>query len=510
MRRTRIAARRDTRRALALVLALWALYPSELRAQAPAPAPSPAPNPLPYGIPPLTFAGPYDSTFRVELYDRLRGEIVDWFGTPQDGPTKDFRYNFIGNKFQLGLRWNLDPYEAFVQFQDSTLGDVPDMGIGIGQTYYLNTRSVTQNGAFLRQGWASVKNLFGSGVSVKGGRQLYLNGAEFAPTAPNLKWIQAWRIGQRLLGPFDYTHVGRSFDGGQIAWDNSFLNVTGFGFIPTYGGFEVDAMRELDITLGGLSLNLKDAPEVGPMIGNLFWIYYGDDRDVLFVDNRPLPVREADRGKPANLHTVGANLVRLFPAGPGLIDTFAYGYGQFGDYQSLDQLAWAYGVEAGYRLMEVPSKPWMRLGINSGSGDTDPLDDDHGTFFQMLPTAWLYAQFPFYNMMNNQDVFVQTILEPHPMFSARFDFHWLMLNASQDLAYFGGGATKNDFFGFGGVNGNGRNQLAYLAHMMLTARPTANLTLNAFYAHAWGQGVINQAFVGRDANYCFLEATVAF
>src|SRR5690606_18710187 len=99
-------------------------------------------------------------------------------------------------------------------------------GIGIGQTYYLNTRSTTQNGAFLRQGWAGAKNLFGSGVSVRGGRQLYADGAEAPATHPNLKWLQTWRISQRLIGPFDYTHVGRSFDGGQIAWDSELFNVT--------------------------------------------------------------------------------------------------------------------------------------------------------------------------------------------------------------------------------------------------------------------------------------------
>jgi hypothetical protein len=33
---------------------------------------------------------------------------------------------------------------------------------------------------------------------------------------------------------------------------------------------------------------------------------------------------------------------------------------------------------------------------------------------------------------------------------------------------------------------------------MLTVRPTAFMNINAFYAHAWGQGVINQAFAGRE------------
>ncbi len=490
----------------AILAALLAAMPSTVRAQT-----APPPPPLPLAVAPLTAQGPYDSTIRLEIANRIRGEFVDWFATPPGGPNRNYRYDFLGNKFQLGVRVSKDPYELFVQFQDSTLAHVPDDGVGIGSIYYANTRRDLQNGAILRNAWFGAKRPFGlDGVSLRAGRMLYSDAMDVPATAPNLKWIQLNRLSQRLIGPFDYTHVGRSFDGGSVGYDTELLNVTGFGFVPTYGGFEVDANRELDITVAGLALNLKESPAVGPTIGRLFWYYYGDDRDVVYLDNRPLPARQAEKGDSANIHTIGAHVVRLQPIGPGTADGMAYGFGQFGDWQSQAQRAWAYGAELGYRVGTVWAKPWLRAGINSGSGDTNPNDDQHGTFFQMLPTAWLYAQFPFYNMMNNQDLFVQTVLDPHPMVSLRLDLHWLRLNSSRDLAYFGGGATKNDFFGYGGVNGNGRNELAYLTHCMLTVRPTAFLTVNGFFAHAWGQGVINQSFVGRGGNYGFLEAVVAF
>lgn len=508
--------------ALPAALLVAALLPRDAHAQGSGPPQTPparvppiaapsAPPAGPLAIAPLVTQGPWDSAIRLEVFNRLRGEFVDWFATPPSGPTPNFRYNFLGNKFQVGLRVTRDPYELFVQFQDSTVANVPDNAVGIGSIYYANTHRSLQNGAILRNGWISAKRLFGlAGASIKAGRMLYSDALDAPAVSPTLKWIQLNRLSQRLLGPFDYTHVGRSFDGGVVGYDTELLNLTGFGFVPTYGGFEVDANRELDITLGGLALNLKEGPAVGPTIGRLFWYYYGDHRDVLFLDNRPLLERQADLGEPADLHTVGVHLVRLQPLGPGTVDGMAYGFGQFGDWQSLTQQAWAYGVELGYRLDSVWAKPWMRTSINSGSGDTNPNDGQHGTFFQMLPTAWLYAQFPFYNMMNDQDVFVQWIADPHPMLSLRLDLHWLRLNSGRDLAYFGGGATKNDFFGYGAVNGNGRLELAYLTHLMLTVRPTAWLTFNGFYAHAWGQGVINQAFVGRGGNYGFLEALVAF
>lgn len=488
---------------LLLAIVLTAALPPSARAQ-------PPPAPLPLAVAPLAVEGPSGSTIRLEVSNRIRGEFVDWFATPPTGANPNFRYNFLGNRFQLGVRVTREPYELFVQFQNTTLANVPDDGVGVGATYYANTRRELQNGAILRNAWFAARRLFDQPLAVRAGRMLYSDGLDVIATAPNLKWIQYNRIGQRLIGPFDYTHVGRSFDGGYLGYDTTLFNFTGFGFVPTYGGYEVDANRELDITLTGLVANLKESERLGPTIARLFWYYYGDRRDVLYVDNRPLPVREAAVGEHAHIHTIGAHAVRLQPLGPGLADGFAYGFGQVGDYQDLDQRAWAYGVEAGYRLQNVWATPWLRLGINSGSGDTDPADGTHETFFQLLPTAWLYAQFPFYNMMNNQDVFVQWIVEPHPMVSLRLDGHWLRLNASQDLAYAGGGATKNDFFGYSGTNGNGRNELAYLLHFMLTVRPTAFLTVNGFYAHAWGQGVINQAFTGRDGNYGFLEVLLNF
>lgn len=497
--------------AVALVALLVLLGPArDVRAQSAGAAPLPAAA-AGGAAPRLEIDGPWDSRIRLEIYDRFRGEFVDWFTPPADSATPDHRYDFVGNKLQVGVRVTRAPYEMFVQLQDSTLGNVPSGAVGVGGTYYANTMRHTQNGVILRNAWAQTKSLFGvDGLFLKGGRQLYYDGVDVAAQQPNLKWIQANRIGQRLIGPFDYTHVGRSFDGGQVGFGNDVVNVTAFGFRPTYGGYEVDANRELDIDLGGVALNLPDSPQLGNTLGRLFWFVYHDYRDVVYTDNRPLPVRQAAKGESSTIHTIGANAIHVAALGPGFADGMAYGYGQLGNYQDQNHTAWAYGVEAGYQLAEVWSRPWLRLGIDSASGDPDPNDDKHQTFFQMLPTAWLYAQFPFYNMMNDQDVFVQALLEPHPMVGVRTDFHWLRVNSAQDLAYFGGGATKNDFFGFGGVPANGRYELAYLAHVNVEFRPTAYFKINAFYAHAWGQGVIDQNFTGSDGNYGYLEGILSF
>ncbi|MCK6554637.1 alginate export family protein [Candidatus Binatia bacterium] len=494
-----------------LGMALMAMAAEAQTPAAPAPAAAPASAARGLTIPKMEIDGPWDSTIRLEFFNRLRGEFVSWFEPAPTSATPDYRYDFLANKFQLGLRVTRDPYEVFLQFQNTTLAEVPANAVGVGGSYYQNTPETDQNGAFLRQGWIQIRNLFGfSGLTLKGGRQLYLDGFDAPAKNPSLRWIQAQRFAQRLLGPFDYTNVGRSFTGGQVSKDWDLFNLTAFGFTPTWGGFEVDGNRQLDIAVGGAALYLKDAPAVGNTVGRFFAFYYDDRRDIVYLDNRPLAQRNKDRGRPANIFTIGANAAHVHELGPGLADGALYAYGQLGKWQSLTQEAWAYGVEGGYRFPEVWAQPWTRIGINSGSGDGDPNDDTHGTFYQMLPTAWLYAMFPFYNMMNNQDVFIQNILDPHPRVTLRSDFHWLRVNSGDDFAYFGGGPTQNKIFGYGGTAAKGQYELAYLLHFLLSVRPTDFFSINAVYGHAWGQGVINENFAGNGGDYGFLEGILAF
>nr|BAL54446.1 hypothetical conserved protein [uncultured Gammaproteobacteria bacterium] len=452
----------------------------------------------------LQTQGPYATQWRLEVSDRIRGEFVDWF----DSKTRESTYNFTANKFQLGLRVLHPNLESFVQFQDTFLTGLPRTGVGVGANYFQNTPETTQNRAFLRQGWARLK--FGA-FYLQGGRQLYSDSAQGAATHPVLKWIQDYRLAQRLIGPFEYTHAGRSFDGGSLGVLTEDFEIAGFAFMPTAGGFEIAGQNTIAaVHVSGLTLNLRDSERFGPALGRVFWTYYEDNRGLVTADNRPFTVRQKTKNQPIRIHTLGVSAARLWDLGPGVLDGVAYFYGQFGDWQNLDHRAFAYGVETGYQLPNLWGAPWLRAGINVGSGDSSPTDGSHKTFFQILPTAWLYAQFPFYNMMNNQDVFAQLVLKPHSLVTLRADFHWLKLKESKDLVYAGAGATSNRVFGFSGSPSGGSRELAYLTHLMLSFKPFSFLAFNLLYAHAFGQEAIDAQFAGRQANYGFAEMIVSF
>ena len=116
-------------------------------------------------------------------------------------------------------------------------------------------------------------------------------------------------------------------------------------------------------------------------------------------------------------------------------------------------------------LAERIVPPWLRAGYDHASGDDDPNDGEHRTFFQVLPTARIYSQFPFYNLMNDEDLFVQILATPWSRVNVRADYHWLRLTESHDLWYSGGGATNAHVFGFSGIPAGGNRDLAHVVDM---------------------------------------------
>ena len=473
------------------------------------------------GSPARTEAGQLKDDLTLTLSDRIRGEFVDWF-EPHQGkaPTGQQRYDFLGNQLRVGAKLKNGPVLFTVEVQDTELVNLPNDAslaapygnLGPGALYFANTRKRDQRETFLKQANVTLTNLPGlAGSSATIGRLEYADGSETTPSDPALAWVKRSRIAERLVGPFGYTHVTRSLDGARAAYDAPLFNVTAMGGRPTQGGFEISANRELDVYLAGLAATLKQIPNFAPFDARLFYLFYEDQRlGAVKTDNRPLAARRAD-GDHISIHTFGAHAITVADAGPGKVDGLLWGAAQTGDWGTLSHDAWAYAAEAGYQLPKVFAAPWVRGGFNASSGDGNSADHRHATFSQLLPTARIYAQFPFFNLMNNQDLFLQVILKPHSRVTLRSDYHWLRLTTSKDLWYAGGGATSNQFFGFSGTPSSGHRELAYLTDVSATISILKQLTAYAYYGRSFGQRVVKGTFPGGDtANYGYVELTYRY
>ena len=159
--------------------------------------------------------------------------------------------------------------------------------------------------------------------------------------------------------------------------------------------FQVKGTKELNVEIayGAWTKNIR---ERGNGQVRVFSTYYRDGRDVQKQDNRPASIRAEDH-KAINIATFGGNYAHVFDTRRGKPDVLFWSAIQSGSWGLLGHRAYAAAVEGGYLFDTTEFKPWVRAGYFRGSGDDDPSDGTHRTFFQELPTPRPFARFPLYN-----------------------------------------------------------------------------------------------------------------
>ena len=431
---------------------------------------------------------------------RARVESWNWFET--DRADSDDTFGAVTLRFALSQE--KDGFDWLVEGQVPILAGLPSNSIapppqgqlGLGASYF--AANGHQDASInLRQAFVRFKGLPGDKPSnLRIGRFEFNEGAELTPSEATLATVKRDHISQRLIGTFAFSHVGRSFDGVHYARNFKSGNLTVVGARPTEGVFQLSSNRELDVDFyyGAFTRPLQH--EIGASEFRAFAVHYHDGRPVLKTDNRSAFARAADTEK-IRLTTVGGHYIGAYKAGAGKVDVLLWGAGQFGDWGNLDHGAGAIAAEAGYSLGGSSTfanklKPWVRAGYYRSTGDNDPLDADHGTFFSMLPTPRIYARTPAYNAMNNQDVFVQLRMRPHARLGLRFDVHHLQLSSSQDLWYTGGGAFQKRTFGYVGRPSSGNRSLGVLSEISADVT-IANRTAMTFYVGGIRGGKVQSA-----------------
>src|SRR4029450_4438687 len=133
-----------------------------------------------------------------------------------------------------------------------------------------------------------LKSLFGGEASsLKIGRFEFQDGSEVSAKNATMGVIKRDRVHQRLIGPFVFSHVMRSFDGFHYIYNKPTINYTLIGAFPTRGTFQVDGGggRESAFLYASATGQVqKGKTNTGEW--RLFGIYYDDWRQVLKTDNR--------------------------------------------------------------------------------------------------------------------------------------------------------------------------------------------------------------------------------
>jgi hypothetical protein len=448
-------------------------------------------------------------------------ESWDWFATDQAVT----RYTFVGSLFRAGVTragarwdWRVEGAVPVLLGLPSDATAPPPQGQSGHGAAYAAANDGQVASVFLKQAFARVRLDAGGSSHLRLGRFEFGEGGEALPRDPTLASLKRDRVTERLIGSFGFSHVGRSFDGVEVARGGPSLHLVFMAGRATAGVFRLDGMgwANTEVAYAAATRPGRSGTGEGPGAAEgeaaaargdirLFALAYRDGRSALKVDNRPAGVRSAD-AQEIRILTLGGHYLRAWRVGAAKLDLVLWGAVQAGDWGALRHGAAAFVAEVGVQPEIEALKPWLRAGLTYGSGDGDPADGEHGTFFQVLPSPRSYARFPFYNMMNSEDAYVQLFLHPHTRWTLRAEAHWLRAARRADLWYAGGGAFEADGFGFTGRPTGGQRSLAALLDLSVEHRPSSRLSLGFYVGRAFGGDVISTVYPdGPNAWFGFAE-----
>jgi hypothetical protein len=497
---------------LLVVLFSMSMFAQQTQVSAPdAPSAKPAlPEKADSPPPPHKLGG-----FEISVNWRSRAEGWNWF----QGPTGNSDYGLWDSLLRVGIGQTTEHVSWFAEFEQPSILGLPNDAVvaapqgqlGLGANYYAANGNQTNNASiFLKQAYVDFRHL--GPARLKVGRFEYFDGTEVKPKDPLLATVIQTRVSSRLISNFAFAAVQRTFDGGQFSLNSGQNNLTLFGAKPTQGVFQVDGMDELNVQVyyGAYTHSFNTSQGAGQV--RVFGLGYVDDRNtVLKTDNRPTPVRTADLGK-IEIGTYGGDYVQVVNTpNAGKFDFLVWGVFQSGSWGDLGQRSGAFVGELGWQPKVQHLKPWLSAGYSYGSGDGNPNDSRHGTFFQLLPTPRQYARFPFYNMMNNEDAYLTLNVKPAPKLTLRSEAHALRLAKASDLWYSGGGAFQAKTFGYTGRPSNGFQGLGNVWDVSADYQLTRSFSTTLYYGHAWGKSVIAKIYPkDADGQLIFLETNYHF
>ncbi|MGQ9792014.1 MAG: alginate export family protein [Armatimonadota bacterium] len=452
------------------------------------------------------------STFAQVKVDgtwRLRIEDWQWFNVANF----DSDYTYAPSLLRLALtgetgtaRWTAELAQAGLFSVPDAVAPAPAGQLGFGGTLKAvngdNRASlfVKQLNVEWAQDWGRLKF----------GRMEFADGREVSVKDAGLNWLHTNRLSDRLIGPFGFSPVTRSFDAVLLQTGDNTARWVAFAGYPTQGAFDLNGNPTLT-NVNQIYLAYARALEKENTIFDwrLFWGWYRDSRNVLKVDNRPVAARQADN-EDIRVWTLGGHWVQVWKSPAGRTDLLLWGALQGGEWGRLSHSAYALSAEAGFQFPTM-WKPWVRAGYYVGTGDKDNADDRHETFVSGMNTPRLYAMTPFYNMMNLEDAFVQVMLTPHPRWSGRIDYHHVQINKSTDLWYAGGGPFDNSSYGVAGRPSSGNRDLAHVFDISLSYRASDNLQISVYKSWIQGGSVVRSVHpAGEDGGLFFIEANYRF
>ena len=463
------------------------------------------------GISPVFGEGDLEGFFREHTRSgvnvRLRNELWDTFEKKGVETDNTFDFFLVRARGFFDVFWEELYVHAMIQGIKGL--NLPENGaFGPGPLYFTASGNDDDPGDLqLVELSFQINNVPYTGFFLKAGRMGIEEGGEVFYGEPKFDLVKRTRLSERLVGNWDWVNVGRRYDGGMIGYENDLFNLSLFGANVLKGGVDFDDGYEwLDsvFVFGGAFTLKKDVFVKGTEL-RVFNVFYFDNRT---------PAKTVAGGS-LKINSTGVSVLGVYGFGPGELDVVGWFAVQTGKFGELDQKAVGFIGEIGYQLPTLLFKPWLRLGVAYASGDGNPSDSDHGTFFNVVPTnhKW-YGYMDAIAFSNLEDYYLQLILELHRMISFSVDGHLFRLASDDEFWIGGSGAFNNKAFGyvfFTPVDGEEvRRNLGGELDFTLTLKPIKYLSFDMGYSHFFGGKGVEVVFDREDQmNWFYVQTTVS-
>jgi hypothetical protein len=401
----------------------------------------------------------------------------------------DPTYSLFGNRATLGVRVETRRLVAQGSLQYAQMIGLPRHAIGPGPLgpgpiFYISAENSRAYQLYFKTLSLRLKDVVPR-LSVEVGRMAYESG-EGSPFTG------------RLVGNAEWSMFERAFDGARVDYEAAGWRLHGSFVMPTQGAYEESASP----TIGRVQLTTLSASRDGV---ELFAHHYRDRRAVAArPDNTGARAARVD----IELQTVGSSWTRTFAG----LEVRLWGALQRGDWYGDDHRALSASGEAGHRWTGSRASPSVSGGVLWASGDGDPNDSTHGTFFPMVPTTAPSALAGTYAQMNLRDVYVRGTATPHDRLSMTAEVHRLSLVSRQDRWYSGTGATAfaGNYFGYSSRPSTLATGLGTFVQVSAASPLASHWRLAATVGFIRGGDVVRRQFAGRSLAVFVVENTVSF
>ena len=447
------------------------------------------------------------------LRDWTRVEMWRFFEPPAGGGHND--YAFVANRLFGSVQRTARSYDLTAALQYVQFGGLPSNAagpgpLGIGAVYYAHAGRSDSRQVYVRYANVRFKRLVPR-TTIQVGRMPYSSGGEAASGNPKIEAVKLQHVAARLVGEFEWSIYQRAYDGVRIDAARRRWTGSAFAFHPTQGGFEDAAgLMMPDVTVLGGAATVNSAAASPAVQYQAFSYRY---RDTRAVTQRPDNTGRLTSVANVGINTFGATMVAApAPHDGRQWDALLWVALQTGSWYEQTHRAASVAAEAGHQWTTERWQPWLRGGYLYASGDGNPSDNRHGTFFEMLPTVRRYAQSALYSQMNNTDLFAPLLFRPRAKITARVDWHRVGLASSRDGWYFGSGATqqRGSIFGFATRPSFGARHLATIEEGSLDYSVAPHWSVNGYLSIGRGGGVVTPAFAGRTIVFGYFENVLQF